>query len=320
MPMRTPLAWFAIGSAALCVTVAQEDTSETSGAIECHAAWGPVKSSVYPLVRARDGVEEQIGSGPRTLTQSHPVTSFRALLPPAASPAPTGGEGGSGVARGKGHGGDHPVTDETTDATPELERVWEIDVAHVLPFLKQLHPGATERMRFGRIPADLAKIMRDQGSDPAEWSPKSVEGGRATLISRTDAELAVLLRVHMEFELVPDEVFLMPSQFEGTLIWDRVAHKPKSFHLALPPRDTNYDLSAYHAIDIGYLPLMQVATDKAVRSGAEADAARERLRRSFYPSARIEWRSLEEGLARAKKSGRRLHVVQLFGTLDDESC
>jgi hypothetical protein len=180
------------------------------------------------------------------------------------------------------------------------EDVWELDPAKLTPFLAQLHPGVRTRLRH-RNPA--------------------VEGGRATLLRATPEELEILLRVHVEFELLPDELHFLPAQFEGRLVWDCVNLRPKSFHLALPPRDTNYDLNYRNSIDIGYLPLMQVSSEGATRaSGPEAEAARARLRASFYPSDRIEWHSLEEALARAKKSGRRLHVMQLFGTLDDESC
>ena len=177
--------------------------------------------------------------------------------------------------------------------------VWEVAVDDALPFLALLHPGVSKEMRF---------------EGPA------VEGGRATLLRQDAEELAVLVRVHVEFELIPRDLQFLPAQFEGHLVWDRAADRPRSFHLALPPRDTNFDINYKNDVDIGYLPLMQVATEGARPAGPEAEPARQRMRESFYPSSRIRWRSLEEALARARENGRRLHVMQLFGTLDDESC
>ena len=179
--------------------------------------------------------------------------------------------------------------------------VWALDVDEVLPFLAQLDPGVTKELRH---------------DGPA------VEGGYATLLRATPEALEVLLRVHVEFELVEDELWLLPAQFEGHLVWDCVANAPRSFHLALPSRDTNYDLCYGRTIDIGHLPLMTVGTAGSARpTGAAADAARARLRAAFYPSDRIAWHaSLADAFAAAQESGKRLHVMQLFGTLDDESC
>lgn len=266
-----------------------QESSSSQEAHECIAEWGPVESSVYPMTRGRDGVADHIGRGARTPRKEHSTEDFRAFLP-------------------KDLGG------------VDLEEVWRVDVERALPFLRQLHPGATAVMRHARPPERLVEILKRQGSDPAEWAPRSIEGGYATWVSGTENECTILIRVHMEFELIAEELYLLPAQFEGTLIWDRANDRPKSFHLALPPRNTNYDLYAFGSIDIGYLPLMQVATEGAERAGDEANGARKRLRSSFYASEQIEWRSLADALERAQRNGRRLHVVQLFGTLDDESC
>lgn len=257
--------------------------------VECVARWGPVESSVYPQVRKAKAVRAIFEAGAVTPKTTHDSASLRALLPAD----PTAAKDGD---------------------------VWEIDVEKVLPFLKQLHPGVTPRMRHARPPERLAEILRAQGDDPAKWPARSIEGGRATWIARSDAKLELLLRVHVEFVLEEEHMVFLPSQFEGHLVWDRANDAPVSFHLSLPPRNTNFDLNHRGSVDIGYLPLMQVATEGAERAGASADEARTRLRKSFYAHERIQWRTLEDALARAKENGRRLHVLQLFGTLDDESC
>lgn len=252
--------------------------------VELEAAWGPIASSTYHLREQHSAVAEAMDAGPRTPRARHSVDALRALLPP-----------------------------------PDADVLWDLDPRCVTPFLSQLHPGVTPRLRHAHLPARLEEMLRDQGTLD-EWTPKAIEGGRGTVLRATEKELAVLLRVHVEFELVPDEMFLLPAQFEGLLVWDRATDRPRSFHLALPSRDTNFDLNYRDSVDIGHLPLMQVATPGASAAGPEADAARRRLRESFYPSAKIRWRPLAEALARAKANGRRLHVMQLFGTLDDESC
>ena len=58
-------------------------------------------------------------------------------------------------------------------------------------------------MRHAHPSERLEKILRAQGSDPALWPPRSIEGGRATWIERTEDRFVLLVRVHVEFELVP---------------------------------------------------------------------------------------------------------------------
>lgn len=187
----------------------------------------------------------------------------------------------------------------------EVGEVWEFPVARALPILANLHPGVTAELRHARGP----------------FSP-AVEGGRATLVRSTATELELLVRVHVEFELVADKMWLLPAQFEGHLVWDCKRNLPREFHLGLPSRDTNYDLNYKNSIDIGHLPELAIGIPgQGPAQGEAIEAARKRLRAAFYPSARINWHeSLPDALAAAERSGKRLHVMQLFGTLDDESC
>jgi len=106
-----------------------------------------------------------------------------------------------------------------------VDAVWELGVELVLPFLAQIHPGVTQRLRHAHIPEDLAEILLAQGDDPDFWPAPAVEGGRATLRWRTEDDLALLLRVHVEFELIPDQLHFLPAQFEGHLVWDRAADR-----------------------------------------------------------------------------------------------
>jgi len=233
--------------------------------ITLFAEWQPVVSSTYDFMNRHVEVAEIMSAGARTPEATYAPEVFLPLLP---------------------------------SERKAVGDVWTIDVSDVLPFLRQLHPSATPKLRH-------------VGS--------AVEGGRATLLSRTREELEVLLRVHCEFELVAREMYLLPAQFEGRLLWDRVVREPKAFHLALPPRDTNFDVSYGRSVDIGFIPRMQVASANARPARDDANGARARLREAFY-GPQVEWRPLGDALARAQESGKRLHVMQLFGTLDDESC
>lgn len=255
----------------LCACAAQTQSSldpapvRAPEPLELTAAWEPFTSSTYDFMNRHAEVREIMSAGPTTPVASYAPEAFLPLVPGRRKPVGT---------------------------------VWEIDVADVIPFLAQLHPGATPRLRH---------------KGPA------VEGGRAVLLSKSAEEFEILLRVHCEFELISGEMHLLPAQFEGHLVWDRLIGEPKSFHLALPPRDTNFDIYYKRSIDIGFIPRMELASTGAEPAGEHADAARAQFRESFY-GPQVRWRSLAEALARARISGKPLHVMQLFGTLDDESC
>ena len=78
------------------------------------------------------------------------------------------------------------------------------------------------------------------------------------------------------------------------------------------------------AADIGWVPRMELVGGTPVdvpwtRSMPLAEA-RTRLARSFYAFAAIDWLPFDEAVMTARELDRPLHVVVLFGTLDDESC
>ena len=61
------------------------------------------------------------------------------------------------------------------------------------------------------------------------------------------------------------------------------------------------------------------AADAYTESIPEA-AARLLLSRRFYRFAELDWLDLATGVQLARETGRPLHLIALFGTLDDESC
>ena len=147
----------------------------------------------------------------------------------------------------------------------------------------------------------------------------------------------ILIRAHAEFVL-EEGITYTPAQFEGRLVLDRVAGALRSFRLALPDRNPNVDVNVPVEVsgaageppkrmisaDIGWVPCMSL--EGGERSGGDwtssipDEEARKRLARRFYAFAAIEWRPFEEAVRRARERRRPLHVVAVFGALDDESC
>lgn len=198
--------------------------------------------------------------------------------------------------------------------------VWRVDAKAVLPFLRQLHAGATETLHHGAGP--LAGI-----SAPGTW---------ACLRAVSDTHAEVLLRAHAEFVLQGDGTmgkssWMTPGQFEGRLWIDRRKREVVAFELALPQRNANVDFNVMSgqgsfSADIGRIPRLELKSPAAVERPARFASerslgdARLRLRRKFYPFARVSWRTLEDAWKHASARGKPMHVIALFGTLDDESC
>ncbi len=193
-----------------------------------------------------------------------------------------------------------------------LGEPFALDPELFLPFLRQFHPGATARLHHG-------------GTSEGAFGCVTARAG--------DGCLELLYRVHADLVLEPDAVFLTPAQFEGRMLWDGA--RAREFSLALPPRNSNADINARvdddpagFVADIGFIPRMELAGRSSEESGAgdawderlAADEARARLARAFYPFAAIAWSPLDAALQRARLERKPLHVVILFGTLDDESC
>ena len=237
------------------------------------ARWEPLAESKYGLYGSQE-LRDLLGAGPSEPERGHPRERFAALLP-------------------------------AEDV--ELGEPFALEPEHFLVFLRQFHPGATPRPRYGQ------------------------PGAFGCLIARDDESLELFYRVHAGFQLDAD-VFLTPAQFEGRLLWERAPGRPLAFSLALPARNTNVDINArigdHGVADIGFVPVMELALEPAVdgdhaRAGGERvelDVARARLRSAFYRFAAIGWLPLVEAHRRAQEQAKPLHVVILFGTLDDESC
>jgi hypothetical protein len=253
-------------------------------ALELQAFWEPCKDSLYHLFEETPVLREP---HPSELRRSYGAEDFRPFLPrePVALGVP-----------------------------------WSVDGEAVLAFLSQFHPGARLRAELG-------------GEVPGTWALLRAAGPEA---------FEILLRAHAVLQL-EDGVVYKPAQFEGRLVLGRDGTL-RSFTLALPSRDTNVDVNvpqatkpdevwvdehgervtSTFAADIGWVPRMELTSGAAaapVWTHAVPDEdARLALRRAFYPFAALDWLPFDEAVLASRERKKPLHLVLLFGCLDDDSC
>jgi len=266
------------GGAALCSIVgllagfAPSAGPDGGGEFELRARWQPMAGSKYRLHEGEPALQAMRAPKVAEESRSWPAESVSKLLPPL----------------------------DSRDDQPFAVRVHA-----VLPFLRQLHPGAQERVtHMITHPGAFGRVLKQD-----------------------ESTLDVLYRVHAGFELVKGRANLAPAQFEGRLVLDRATGAVRHFSLELPPTRPNVDLNVTMGAgtviaDIGSVPAMGLSTagpPPAVEPEALARARLE-LQRAFYPFAEIEWLPLAQGLERSITEERPMHLVILFGALGDESC
>jgi hypothetical protein len=184
----------------------------------------------------------------------------------------------------------------------EIGAVWSLDAEDVLPFVRQLHATATLEQHH----------------------PHSVEGARCLLRALSDDYVEVLLRVHPSFPLSQKHSFLTPAQLQGRLLLERRTGRVQSFSLALPPRNSNAVILMSPSADIVFIPRLELSggtppEDILWSEEVPLEQAHEIVRWS-YPFMDIPWLPWSEALDVAEIDEKPLHVVVLFGSLDDESC
>jgi hypothetical protein len=214
-------------------------------------------------------------------------------------------------------------------AGAKLGDVWELDGARCSALLKQLHPGATPTLHH--------------------FGPN---GSYGCLAAENENYRLVRTRAHAEFEF-PDGWFT-PSQFAGEIVVDRRTDSVVALRLRVPARRNNVDLNWKTGematvrgpdgqvmtgedgepmvvpsiiADIGYCPRLELSggalellSDTEWHNRMVEREIDRQLQGRFYEFSRIEWLDWETAVARAQAEGKPLHVVALFGTLDDESC
>ena len=202
--------------------------------------------------------------------------------------------------------------------------VWRIKSEPVVEILKQLHEGATGQLR-----------------------PGGTGGSFACLAAESETHLLVRSRTHARFILSDGKY--TPSQFAGAALIEKSSQKVVALRLSVPARRNNVDLNwnrkpkegevridqkgnittarVTMVADIGYCSQLDlVGGDQALLGTMKwekelgFDVVDQKFRNKFYKFAEINWLPFENAVAESQKSGKPLHVVALFGVLDDESC
>jgi selenoprotein N len=252
--------------------------------LEVKAFWEPFAESKYKLAKSW---EELRNLKPATTTKVYRAEEFKVFLPK------------------------EPVA---------VGDVWKLDGEGLLPFLRQFHKGATMRLHH---------------------APVGIPGAFACLRAQNDRFGEIVFRIHAEFVLSDGRSYYTPAQFAGHLLYDRATRQVRYFRCFVPPRNTNVDVNRFMPAktvggkeqpsmliaDIGYAPRMElVGGDAAIvqeftgKHAITAPEADQKLARRFYKFRDIRWLPWDEAVVEAVRTGKPLHVVVLFGALDDESC
>ena len=195
-------------------------------------------------------------------------------------------------------------------STVNVGDIWDLDPDGILPFLRQFHSGATMKLpRYGSIPAD----QKDAKACLRAISPEYAD---------------LVFRIHAYFTLDASiDAYLMPAQFTGHLIINRDSGAIYQWMLSLPNRNSNVDIGAFRTHDMGFVPRMELCSLSETqpesivwKTAITAKEADKKFQKTLYKFAEIEWTPIEDAVELAKASNRPIHVVLLFGVLDDESC
>lgn len=195
--------------------------------------------------------------------------------------------------------------------------VWSVPRRAIVPLLRQFDPSATAVV------------------DPYPFESAGTFG---CLVAVDTRHAYVVTRSHAKFRLGEDVVY-RPAQFEGHWWIDHVAKRLVAARIELPDRNPNVDVNCpkeyqipgqeepriINAADIGWVPTMELTTGTAPvgiawTESIDLEEARVKLRREFYEFAAIDWLPFEEAVLASRASKKPLHVIVLFGTLDDAAC
>lgn len=183
--------------------------------------------------------------------------------------------------------------------------VWPLEKERLLPFLRQFHAGATLDLGPGAEAEGAYACLRALSADHAE----------------------IDFRVHAAFVLEGGRGYYTPAQFAGSVVIERKSGRVHSFRFSLPSRNSNVDVRGEGGADILFVPRMELVGGEPLDVTADPGAAsipledvRDRFAKKFYKSAAIDWVPFSEARVAARKEGKPIFLLVIFGTLDDESC
>ena len=220
---------------------------------------------------------------------------------------------------------------------PEFQRAFSVKVRkkkrryRMKSFAAFLPSRAVSMGQIWKIkPASFLFLLRQFHSFPSVYLHHNNEDsngayGAVRAVSKRYIEIA--LRLHAEFELLRGRVYYTPACFLGRMILDRKHHTVVSFRLYVPNRTLNVDINADRMIDIVHVSRMELVGGKRrmlrkFRWSKSLSEARiqERIKQKHYPYTQAKWVSWQKAVALAKKYQKPIHMIVLFGRLDDESC
>jgi len=183
-------------------------------------------------------------------------------------------------------------------STVNVGDVWDLEPEGTLPFLRQFHPGATQK--------EAKACLRAIASEYAD----------------------IVFRIHARFTLNASiDAYLRPAQFTGHIIINLDTGTIDQWTLSLPNRNSNVDMGAFRSFDIGFVPRMELYSLSETHpksmdweTAITAEEVGKKFQDAFYKFSEIEWTPIEDAVERAKALNRPIHAVLLFGVLDDESC
>jgi len=210
-------------------------------------------------------------------------------------------------------------------------QMWALDLDEVARLLRQFHPRP-----------NMHVVSRGRRAGP--------DGAFALLRAISPTHLDILFRIHAEFDIAQD-CWLTPACFWGRMvvnkekgsvehfrIWlptdnplnmhltvtestEHISSKPKVFRKIMPG-----DL-VFAKRDIVRVERMELASaDSADPDGLDwtesidMEAARLKLKQSFYTFAEIDWVPWSEAVEQARERHKPILAIVLWGALDDQSC
>ena len=197
------------------------------------------------------------------------------------------------------------------DKPVSVGECWQIEEDGVLALLRQLHTA-------------LNLSMDDDSGDAS--------GLWACLRAYNERFADIAFRVHAEFKL--EDGWLMPSQFAGNLIIDRLEGRVAFLEMSVPAGTVNLDIgwkedkeASYSITDAGFCSQMElrvgtqdVAQNIEFIAAITQEEAKRALAERFYKSEQINWVPPDQALALAAAEVKLIHVISIDGPLVDESC
>ena len=183
-------------------------------------------------------------------------------------------------------------------STVNVGDVWDLEPEGILPFLRQFHPGATQK------------------------------AAKACLRAISSEYADIVFRIHARFTLNASiDAYMMPAQFTGHLIIHRDTGTICQWTLSLPNCNSNVNMGAFRSYDIGFVPRMELCSlsetqpkSIAWETAITEEKVGQKFQNALYKCFEIEWTPIEDAVERAKALNCPIHAVLLFGVLDDESC